>query len=159
MKLKNSINGQIVWKAVREVNEDMFCTIIDREYKLFCTKFCLVLYSILELSEEDFANSFWVAWPDNLEDDVKKLQRIILDENETRNEKHLRLITQVTKCAFIIFNALMIGSSIFAQSGQNLWNTNETKKKKVRQKLSAKADFGTYRKLWRLKSYAHKFQR
>ena len=58
--------------------------------------------------------------------------------------KHLRPIRQVTKSEFIIFNVLMIGSSVFAQSRQNLWNTNETKNEKVRKKLSANADFSTY---------------
>ena len=36
---------------------------------------------------------------------------------------------QVTKSEFIILNALMIGSTVFVQSGQNLWNTNETQNK------------------------------
>ena len=63
----------------------------------------------------------------------------------------MRPIRQVTKSEFIIFNALMIGSSVFAQSGQNLWNANDTKNKKVRKKLSANADFGSYMKLWRFK--------
>ena len=48
---------------------------------------------------------------------------------------------QVIKSEFIIINALMIGFTVFAQSGQNLWNTNETQSK-VRQKLSSNADFG-----------------
>ena len=48
---------------------------------------------------------------------------------------------QVTKSEFIIFNALMIGSTVFAQSGQNLWNTNETQNK-VRKKLASNADLG-----------------
>ena len=74
-----------------------------------------------------------------------------MDENKNRKEKHLRPIRQVTKSEFIIFNALIIGSSVFAQSGQNLWNTNETKNKKERKKLSSNADFGTYIKLWRFK--------
>ena len=44
----------------------------------------------------------------------------------------------------------MIGSTVFAQSGQNLWNSNETQNK-VRKKLSSNADFGKYMKLWRFK--------
>ena len=70
---KNSTDGQIVWKVVRDVNEDKFCTIRETEDKLFCTKYCPVHHSILEFSEEDFANSFWALWPDNLEDVIKKL--------------------------------------------------------------------------------------
>ena len=45
----------------------------------------------------------------------------------------------------------MIGSCVFAQSGQNLWNTNDIKNTKVRKKLSSNADFGTWMKLWRFK--------
>ena len=41
----------------------------------------------------------------------------------------------------------MICSSVFAQSGQNLWNTNKKKNLKVR----SNADFGKYMKLWRFK--------
>ena len=44
----------------------------------------------------------------------------------------------------------MIGSTIFAQSGQNLWNINETQNK-VRKKLSSNVDFGNYMKLCRFK--------
>ena len=104
-----------------------------------------------EFSEEDFAKSFWALWPGNLEDDVSKLQNVINNENTKRKEKHLRPIQQVTKGEFVIFNALMIGSSVFAQSGQNLWNTNKKKNIKVRSKLSTNADFGKYMKLWRFK--------
>ena len=46
----------------------------------------------------------------------------------------------------------MIGSSVFAQSGQNLWNT-DGKKNKVRTKLSTNANFGKYMKLWRFKEF------
>ena len=44
----------------------------------------------------------------------------------------------------------MIGSTVFAQSGHNLCNTNETQKK-VRKILLSNADFGQYMKLLRLK--------
>ena len=136
---------------MREVNEDKFCTIRDREDKLFCTKYCPFHHYILEFSEEDFVYSFRALWPGNFEDDVKELQKITLDENKNRKEKHLRPIRHVTKSEFIIFNTLTIGSSIFVQSGQNLWNTYEAKNKKIRFKLSANVDFGTYIKLWRFK--------
>ena len=129
---------------MREVNEYKFCTVREREDKLFCTKYCPVHHSIF--SEEDFANSIWALWSGSLEDDVKKLQKIILDENENRKEKYLRPIRQVTKSEFIILNALMIGFSVFAQSKQNLCNTNEIRNKKVRKKFLTKADFGTYMK-------------
>ena len=92
-----------------------------------------------------------MLWPGNHKDYAKKLQKIIVDENKYRKEKYLRPIRQVTKSAFIIFNPLMIGSNVFAQNGQNLWNTNEKKNEKVRKRLSAKADFGTYITLWRFK--------
>ena len=52
---------------------------------------------------------------------------------------------QVTKSEFIIFNVLMIGSTVFVQNGQNLWKTNETQNK-IRKKLSSNADFGKYMK-------------
>ena len=56
VECKNSTDGRIVWKVVREVNEDKFRTIREREDKLFRTKYCPVHHSILEFSVEDFAN-------------------------------------------------------------------------------------------------------
>ena len=82
---------------------------------------------------------------------MSKLQTIIKYENTKRKENHLRPIRQVTKGEFIIFNAFMIGSSVFAQSGQNFWNTDKKKNIKIRSKLSTNADFGKYMKLWRFK--------
>ena len=57
---------------------------------------------------------------------------------------------QVTKSEFISFDALMIGSTVFAQNGQNLLNKNETQNK-VRKKLLWNSDFGKYIILWRFK--------
>ena len=135
---------------MREVNENKFRTIRDREDKLFRTKYCPVHHSILEFSKKDFTNSFWALWPYNLEDDIMKLQKITVDENKNR-KKYFRLIRQVTKSEVIIFNALMIGSSDFVQRGQHLWNTNDTKIKRQEKKLLANAHFGTSMKLWRFK--------
>ena len=70
---------------MREVNEDKFCTIRERDYKLFRTKYCPVHHSILEFSEEDFANAFWALWLGNLEDDVKKLHRIKQHHKRCKN--------------------------------------------------------------------------
>ena len=150
VECKNVADGKIIWKVVREVDEDKFKTIRETENKLFRTKYCPVQNLNSEFSEEDFAKSFWALWPGKLDEDVLTLQHIINCENKKRREKHLRPIRQVTKGEFIIFNALMIGSSVFAQSGQNLWNTDE-KKNKVRTKLSTNANFGKYMKLWRFK--------
>ena len=52
----------------------------------------------------------------------------------------------------------MIGSTVFAQSGQNLWNTNETQKK-VRKKMSSNADFGKNMKLWRFKELRSSYRK
>ena len=60
-----------------------------------------------------------MLWLGNLEDDVKKLQKIIVDENKNRKEMYLRQIEKVIKSESIIFDAIMIGSSIFVLSGQN----------------------------------------
>ena len=57
---------------------------------------------------------------------------------------------EVLKLEFIICNTLMIGSTVFAQSGQNLWNTYEIQNK-VNKKLSSNANIGKYMKLWRFK--------
>ena len=77
---------------MRELNEDKFCTVREREDKLFRTKYYSLHPSILEFIEEDFANSFWALWPGNLEDDIKKLPKIIVEEKKNRKEKHLRPI-------------------------------------------------------------------
>ena len=95
VECKNTTDGQIIWRVVREVNEDKFHTIQEREDILFCSKYCPVHHSIIEFSEDDFANSFWVIRPGNLEDDVKRLQKIIVDENKNKKEKHFRPIRQV----------------------------------------------------------------
>ena len=77
---KNATDEKIVWKVVREVDEDEFRIIKGPENELFHTKYCPVQKS--EFNEEDFANSFWALWPGNIEDDVKKLQTIIDDKNK-----------------------------------------------------------------------------
>ena len=99
---------------------------------------------------KNFAQLFWALWRGHLDPDFEKLQQVIEKENKIRRERHARSMRQVTKSEFIIFIALTIGCTVFAQSGQNLWNTNETQNN-VRKKMSSNADFGKYFKLWRLK--------
>ena len=129
VECKNVADGKIVWKVVREVEDDKFISIREKENSLFCTKYCPVHDTASEFSEKNFAQSFWALWPGNLDADTEKLQKVIEEENKIRRERHARPMRQVTKSEFIIFNALMIGSTVFAQSGQNLWNTNETQNK------------------------------
>ena len=59
VECKNVADGKILWKVVREVDEDKFKTIRETENKLFRTKYCPVQNLNSEFSEEDFAKSFW----------------------------------------------------------------------------------------------------
>ena len=130
------------------MEDDEFISIKDKENSLFRTKYFQVHDKASEFSEKNFAQSFWALWSGHLDADVEKLQKVIENENKIRRERHARPMRQVTTSEFIIFNALMIGSTVFAQSGQNSWNTNETKNK-VRKKLLSNTDFGKYIQLWR----------
>ena len=150
VECRNNSDGKIVWKVVREIEDDQFRAIREKENALYRTKYIPVHSTEVEFGDESFSQSFWALWPGTLDEDVKMLEEIMEKENKHRKEKHLRPIRKVTKGEFITFNALMIGSTVFAQSGQNLWNTNEVNKK-VRKKLSSNADFGRYMKLWRFK--------
>ena len=47
-------------KVVKEVSEDEFCTIREKEDRIFWTKYCPVHNPDLPLSEENFAEAFWV---------------------------------------------------------------------------------------------------
>ena len=73
VECKNAADGKILWKVVKEVDQDQFRSIRESENKLFCTKYCPVRNLNSEFSEEDFAKSFWALCPGNLEDDTLKL--------------------------------------------------------------------------------------
>ena len=142
---KTVVDGKNVGKVVIEVEDYEFISIRDKENSLFRTKYCPVHDTASEFSEKNFAQSFWALWPGHLDADVEKSQKVIENKNKIRRETHVRPMSE-----FIIFNALIIGSTVFAQSGQNLWNTNETQNK-IRKKLLSNVDFGKYMKLWRFK--------
>ena len=150
VEFKNVAGEKIVWKVVREVEDDKLISIRDKENALFRTRYCSVHDTASEFSENSFAQSFWALWPGHLDEDVEKLQKVIKNKNKIGRERHARPMRHVTKSEFTILNALMIGSIVFAQSGHNLWKINETQNK-VRKKLSSNVDCGEYIKLWRFK--------
>ena len=136
MKLNAKTSRIIVWKVVQEVEDEEFISIRDKESLLFRTKNCPLNDTASEISEKIFAQPFWTLWPGHLDANVKKLQKVIENKNKIR---HVSPMTQVTKSEFISFDALMIGSTVFAQSGQNLWNTS--KKKTRQEKIVIKCRF------------------
>ena len=146
VEFKNVADGKIVWKVLREVEDDEFISIKDKENSLFCTKYCPIHDIASEFSEKNFAQSFLALVPGHLDPDVENLQKVIENKNKIRTGRHARPTRQVTKTEFIIFNALMNASKVVAQSGQNLWNTNEAQNK-IRKKLSSIVNFGKYMKL------------
>ena len=91
---------------------DEFISTRDKENSSFCINYCTVHDTASEFGEKGFVQSFWALWPDRLDTEV--------EGNKIRRERHAMPMIQVTKSEFIIFNPLMIGSTVFAQSGQNL---------------------------------------
>ena len=94
---KNVVDEKIVWKVVREVEDDKFISIRDKEKSLFCTKYCPVHDTASEFSDNNFAQSFWALWPGHLDADVENLQKVIEDENKIRSERHARPMRHVAK--------------------------------------------------------------
>ena len=56
---KNTVDGKMLWKDVREVEDDKFISMRDKENSLFCIKYCPVHDTASEFSEKNCAQSFW----------------------------------------------------------------------------------------------------
>ena len=66
VECKNVADGKIVWKVVREVEDDKFISIRDP-----------VHHTASEFCEKNFTWSFYALWPAHLDAKVEKLQNVI----------------------------------------------------------------------------------
>ena len=141
LEWKKYVDGKIVWKVVTEVEDDEFRLMRKKENILFCTKYCPVYDIDSELSENNFAQVFWLIWLGDFNDIGPK-------QKQTRKTHKTSQLIWVN---YNIFDMLIIGLIVFAQSGQNSWNTDKTHRK-VSKKVSSNADFGKHIKFQRVKS-------
>ena len=158
---KKNKDGKVVWKIVEDVDEDVFREIREYEVGLFDKKNVplFVNDSIDPTLEggDDYNNTFWRLWPASIDNDLDRLNEAIRKDNVERKKKFQRPIRTVTKAEFIIFHALLIGSSVHSAQGVRLWKEdsllgiNGKNEKKQRVGLSEKVDFSKYMRLWRFK--------
>ena len=97
----------------------------------------------------DYKTGFWKLWPCTIEGDVTLIKDSIQKEIIQRKEKYQRSIKKISNSEFIMFNALLIVSTIYNDRGCNLWADNCDMKKKAG--VSICFNFGIYMKLWRFK--------
>ena len=149
---KNAKDGSIKWKVVasESVTEDLFTDVRNKEHAFMDAKLLPVK------SEEDFDNSdgfakiFMKLWPNDMEVDRMRLNKVIAIENVKRKGNYQRAIKIVSTSEYIVFHALMIGASRYAEQGDRLW-PDPVGKKKRRKGLSNAVDFGKYMMQWRFK--------
>ena len=154
-------DGQVVWKVVDTVEEDVFREIRAHEIELFNTKSVpLFVNDDIDLTlkcGDDYSDIFWRLWPASIDNDLNKLNEGISKDNVERKKKFQRPIRTVTKAEFIIFHALLIGASVHSEQGGCLWKedflrgNNSKNQKKQRVGLSDQVDFSKYMRFWRFK--------
>ena len=101
---------------------------------------------------DEHASAFWELFPSDMDADIEKINEVIRNENKKRKEIYQRVHREITKQEYIIFHALIIGASAYAEQGNKLWNDNGFGIKKKKRKLFAnRIDYGKYMKAWRFK--------
>ena len=144
-------DGSITWKVVKEVTDDELKASRERDEELFKSKNFSIIQSMTyeERNKCDYKTGFWKLWPGTIEGDVHLINDSIQKENARRKEKYQRSIKKISTSEFIMFNALLIASTVYNDRGCNLWADNCDMKKKAG--VSIKVNFGMYMKLWRFK--------
>lgn len=153
----NSKFGNMKWTVVKSdsITDDVFK--IRRKEEVRSLE-----ENILPMREEDDTNtftdqtdfnaSFWCMWPTSIEDDLDKLNEAIVLDNENRRQNYQRVIRMVSKVEYIKFHALLIGATAYSEIGERLWASDvQNVRKKRRNGLSRRVDFGKYMKQWRFK--------
>ena len=144
-------DGSITWKVVKEVIDDELKASRERDEELFKAKDFPIIQSMTyeERNKCDYKTGFWKLWPGTIEGDVHLINNSIEKENIRRKEKYQRTIKKISTNEFIMFNALLIASTVYNDRGCNLWADNCDMKKKAG--VSINVNFGMYMKLWQFK--------
>ena len=146
IEVKHS-EGNVIWRIVESVEDDIFADRREAELKLFRDNFCPVIDAGECDDAEDLSKMFWDLWPVKAGDDLDKLNEIIEKENASNKETFRRTLKKVSTGEFIIFHSLLIAASIFPQQGDKLW-MDQNKNKKPRGIMKA-VDFGEHMRAWR----------
>ena len=144
-------DGSITWKVIKEFTDDELKASRERDEELFKAKDFPIIQSLTyeERNKCDYKTGFWKLWPGTIEGDVHLINNSIEKENIRRKEKYQRTIKKISTNEFIMFNALLIASTVYNDRGCNLWADNCDMKKKAG--VSINVNFGIYMKLWRFK--------
>ena len=105
VEVKHS-EGNVIWRIVGSVEDDIFAARREAELKLFRENFCPVVDARECDDAEDFSKMFWCLWPVNAQDDLDKLNQIIDKDNASNKETYRRTLKKVSMGEFIIFHAL-----------------------------------------------------
>ena len=160
VSIESSKDGKIVWKVVgsESITEDYFKEIRanqEQEHEIQCPAISRTdqLQEWLE-DVSDRTKAFWELFPGDIDKEIDVINKTIALENKKRKERYQRVHREVTKQEYIIFHALLIGASAYAEQGDKLWSDYERgfgKKKKKRKVFVERVDYGKYMKAWRFK--------
>ena len=169
IECNNAKDGKVVWKVIKECDEDAFRYIREREIKMIVDKSFDPLIpqerestditgsetntasTVSKKKPDDYNDVFWLLWAQHMENDREKLNTKIAEENVKNKLTYKRVIRLVTRAEYMFFHALLIASSGHIHQGEKLWKDNRGNHKKKRRGLSNDVDFGKYLKWWRFK--------
>ena len=144
-----SSKGNVQWTIVDAAEEDHFCQRRTAELLYFKEKFSpSVNGDIVFHNLDDLSIAFWKLWPGNVDLEVEKVNKIIDQQNHENKETYKRQYKQVSKSEFLVFHALLIAASIFAEKGDKLWEEDKAIK---RRGISKSVNFGKWMKKWRFR--------
>ena len=147
----NAKDGKCEWTVVENVTEDVFESVQKQEEELYKTEYCAVLDEDDDFWEESYNNSFWFLWPETIDNNLEKLNKIIENSNVKQKENYQRPIQVVSKREFITFHALLVAAAAYSSKGDKLWPSKYVHTSKKRQGLLMNVDFGEHMKQWRFR--------
>ena len=143
-----SSKGNVQWTIVDAVEEDHFRERRAAELHYVKEKLCLSVNGDRAFRDSnDLSKAFWKLWPVNVDLEVEKVNKLIDMQNQDNKETYKRQYKQVSKSEFLIFHALLIAASIFAEKGDKLWGEDPNK----RRGISKSVNFGKWMKQWRFR--------
>ena len=110
----NAKDGKCEWTVVENVTEDVFESVRKQEEELYKTEYCAVFDEDDGFREESYNNSFWFLWPETIDNDLEKLNKIIENSNVKQKENYQRPIQVVSKREFITFHALLVAVAVYS---------------------------------------------
>jgi len=108
--------GRMKWKVIKAFNEGLFKEIILKETDLLQK---IIIANIPEDSasdssteaNEDYCDMFWKLWPQEIGNELEKLNKAIIKENVTNKSTYKRVMRIISQDEYVIFHALLIGTS------------------------------------------------